>query len=40
MTFIEAASFGLDKNDNYSSQLGHDDIMMTELVEALRKVLK
>lgn len=29
LTFIEASSFGLDKNGNYSSQLGNDDIMMT-----------
>lgn len=29
LTFLEASSFGLDKNGNYSSQLGNDDIMMT-----------
>lgn len=29
LTFVEASTFGLDKNGNYSSQLGNDDIMMT-----------
>lgn len=28
-TVEESLSFGLDKNDNYSSQLGHDDAVMT-----------
>lgn len=29
LTFIESSTFGLDKNGNYSSQLGHDDIILT-----------